>query len=252
MICIKLKLTNCFLIPVNNKYLLVDTGYEFEYDDFTAKLQKNNINLSDIDYLFITHCHDDHVGFVSRLKNQNPKLKLIISQVGTTFCQTGKHNNIQGSGYINKRIAFVLWIKGKTDKKWTHTFPKFSIQENDIIVSSDCDLNKIAININARIIMTPGHTLDHMSLVLNTGECISGDAAANFPGFLGLKKCIVLVNDLDEYYKSWERMIEAGAKRIIPSHGEPFCVEELKRNIRKNKKDNMVLLKQKYLMNASS
>ena len=50
-----------------------------------------------------------------------------------------------------------------------------------------------------------------------------GDAAANFLQFAGTKHCIIYLEDLDQYYQSWVRILEAGAKRIFPAHGEPFA-----------------------------
>jgi len=70
-----------------------------------------------------------------------------------------------------------------------------------------------------------------------------GDAAANFLQFAGTKHCIIYIEDMDAYYGSWRKLISAGATRIIPAHGKPFAVEELQRDLGKNKKSNMVMIK---------
>jgi glyoxylase-like metal-dependent hydrolase (beta-lactamase superfamily II) len=45
---------------------------------------------------------------------------------------------------------------------------------------------------------------------------------------------------MDEYYDSWEKMIAAGVKWILPAHGAPFPVDKLVGNMRKNKSKNLV------------
>jgi glyoxylase-like metal-dependent hydrolase (beta-lactamase superfamily II) len=48
---------------------------------------------------------------------------------------------------------------------------------------------------------------------------------------------------MSAYYKSWEKVIAAGARRIFPAHGEPFAVDKLKANLWKNKAENIVSYK---------
>jgi glyoxylase-like metal-dependent hydrolase (beta-lactamase superfamily II) len=58
--------------------------------------------------------------------------------------------------------------------------------------------------------------------------------------------CVISVDDLGQYYASWQTLIASGAKRIFPSHGQPFSVEALEQNLGKHKKENMVLFAEKY------
>ncbi len=243
MIQLQLKLTNCFVIPVDEKFMLVDTGYEWEFEKLKQELAENHLTLQSIKYLFITHHHDDHLGLVKRIIDENPKIKIVSSKIGKDFLASGKHNNFKGAGYINKRIGFVLGLKGQFDKKWTHSFPPVILRDSDILIDKDISFKDIAINIGGKIVNTPGHTKDSISIVLENGDCISGDATANFLGFLGTESCVISVNDLDEYYSSWDKLIAENVKTIYPSHGKPFNVERLVKNLRKNKKENMQLWK---------
>ena len=236
---IKLKITNCFIVKVDNKVILVDTGYEFEYEKLISKLTKSNITLQNIDFIFITHCHDDHVGSIAKIIDQNPNIKLILSKKASEFGFTGKHNNIYGSGYLNKRIALILKLKGILNKNWNHTFSPFEKRNNDIVIDHDILLNEIGINYNGKILMTPGHTLDHISLVIDD-ICISGDSVANFPRIIGLHYCVVSVNNLSEYYNSWNKIILNNVKKIFPSHGNRIDINKIQKNINKNSEKNIV------------
>lgn len=244
---IRLKMTNCFLLQAGDKKILVDTGYCWEMDTLKQKLKEHNWSLCALDYLFITHCHDDHVGLVKSIIELNPKIKIVISKMGAVFSQTGKHNNIPGSGYINKRVNFILTLKSKFNKNWTHTFPSFIIRTHDIIIERDCTFEDFGINLAGKILLSPGHTLDHMSIVLDDGSCISGDAAANFPKLLHLNNCVISVNSLAQYYESWEKIINSKVKLIYPSHGSKFNAVLLEKNLRKNIEEKMVKWKSEYI-----
>jgi len=241
---INLKFTNCFLIPIESKYLLIDTGYEYEWQDFTDGLEKNNVQINDIKYLLLTHHHDDHAGLLNNITEINPDITIIASKLTKEYLAQGKHVNFPGAGYINKRIAFVLKLKSIFDKNWTHTFPKFIMRSNDILIENDCDLKNFNINLNGKILLTPGHSRDSISLLLDNGCCFTGDATGNFLQFLGSKYCVISVNDLDEYYNSWDKIIDNKALIIYPAHGNKFTVDKLIKYLRKNKKKNMVVWKQ--------
>jgi len=240
---IRLKFTNCFLIPIEKKYLLIDTGYEFEWQDFTEGLRKNNVQINDIKYLLLTHHHDDHAGLLNNITEANPDITIIASKLAKEYLAQGKHINFPGAGYINKRIAFVLKLRSKLKKNWTHTFPKFIMRSLDILIEKDSKLADLNINLNGKILLTPGHTRDSISLLLDNGYCFSGDAAANFLQFLGLKYCVISVNSLDDYYNSWDKIIDNKALIIFPAHGKSFTADKLVKYLRKNKKKNMVIWK---------
>ena len=79
-----------------------------------------------------------------------------------------------------------------------------------------------------------------MSVVFADGVAYVGDAAGNFLHWAGTKYCVISVNDLDTYYKSWRQLIESGAQTIFPGHGAPFPVAKLRENVGRQRKDHIV------------
>jgi len=101
-------------------------------------------------------------------------------------------------------------------------------------------LRNIGIDLDGKIISTPGHTRDSISLVFGDGDAIAGDAAADFLRWAGTKHCVISMNDLDAYYESWRKLAASGARTIFPAHGRPFPVARLHEDIGRQRKEHMV------------
>jgi len=239
---IKLSVTNCYLIANGNSYLLVDTGYDYEWDLFYRRLAEAGVSFSQISHLLLTHHHDDHCGLLNRVIEQNEDIRVIMSQRARDLILGGKNDHAHGGGYINRRVNLLLSLKKMFDKRWTHTFPPYRVRENDILIEGDTRLSEIGIGINGKILETPGHSVDSISLLFDDGDCLVGDAAANFLQFAGTKYCVIYIEDMEEYYRSWQKLIAEGSRQIFPAHGSAFPVEKLKQNIGKNNQRNMVMI----------
>lgn len=77
-------------------------------------------------------------------------------------------------------------------------------------------------------------TIDSITLILDDGNAFVGDAAANMLQFAGTNYCVIALEDFDQYYQSWQKIIDYNAQHIFPAHNNPFPVEKLKQNIGKN------------------
>lgn len=128
----------------------------------------------------------------------------------------------------------MLALRKFIDPKRNLKFPPYKSRKNDIIVKGETRLRDIGIELDGTIIETPGHTIDSISIIFDDGDCIVGDAAANMLQFAGTKYCVIFICDIDEYYRSWEKIISMKAKRILPARGRSFSVEKLKVNMWEN------------------
>ena len=61
------RVVNNFLIPFDTGFILVDTGYAGGFTRFKKKLEKHHIRPEQIKYVFLTHAHDDHAGFLNEV-----------------------------------------------------------------------------------------------------------------------------------------------------------------------------------------
>ena len=246
---IKLSVTTCYLLKANERYVLVDTGYEEDWDLFVQRIKKANVELSEISHIILTHHHDDHCGLLENILKENCSIRVVMSCLCKDLILKGENDTTHGGGLLNKRIAFLIRQKQfyvsmilgkKVDKAKNLKFNPYSLRDCDILIHSDTILRDIGIPIDGSIIETPGHTIDSISVLLQNGDCLIGDAAANMLRFAGTKYCVIFICDMDTYYKSWEKVIRAGVKQILPAHGKQFPVEKLVKNLWKNKSENLV------------
>lgn len=229
-IIIPLSLSNIFLIPCAEGYLQIDTGYEHDYPLYRRNLSKANIALESIRYLVLTHHHDDHAGFLNELTRDTEVTILAHEQAGALL-KTGKNDKTRGGGYVNGFIKFVAGLKMRLDPRWTLAFPPFALREKDSLLAGDDPQALRRLGVAGQVLYTPGHCIDHLSVVLDNGDTFCGDAAANFLLWAGTRYCTVFMTDMDQAYRSWQKMLEAGAQTIYPSHGQPFPAEKLRQNM---------------------
>jgi hydroxyacylglutathione hydrolase len=252
-ISLKLTATNCYLLKTGDNWILIDTGYEVDWDLLCKRLQEASVEFSQISHIILTHHHDDHCALLNYLIKENNNIRVVMEALAKDLLTKGENDNTHPYHFINKRIK-ILWsfqfkrfllilaTKKYIAKKDNLKFPPYLVRERDILITGDTRLKEIGIDLNGVILMTPGHTIDSISVLLDDGDGFVGDAAANMLQFAGTKYCVIGVSDLDEYYRSWQKFMAGGAKRIFPAHGKAFPVEKLRANIGKNKKQNMVMI----------
>ena len=246
---LKLSVTNCFLVKAGDHYVLIDTGYEDDWRLFRTRLNEAGVELSQISHIILTHHHDDHCGLLHNILRENDSIRVVMSRVCKDLILIGENDPTHGGGFLNRRIALLLQLrrlylsllfKKVIEKGKIFTFPPYQLRNGDIVVAEDTGLREIGIPLDGKIIETPGHTVDSISVLFDDGDCLIGDAASNFLQFLGAKYCVIFITDMSAYYQSWEKVIAAGARRIFPAHGAPFTVDKLKTNLWKNKAENIV------------
>lgn len=250
IIKLSLSVTNDYLIKVDgNNYILIDTGYVDDWNLFCKRLEEVKIGISNISHIILTHHHDDHCGLLNKIVEKNSDVKVVMSSMTKELLTKGENDKTHGGGLINKRINFLFKFKqlyislilGKhVDKKDNLKFPPYKARENDIVFDGEIKLRDIGINLPGKIISTPGHTIDSVSILFENGDCFVGDAAANMLRFAGTKYCVVFIMDLKQYYESWIKIMKENAKIIYPAHGKAFEICKLRENIWKNKDNDIV------------
>ena len=185
--------TNCYLLPANDGWLLVDTGLPDTFSHLLQLLFKNSISIYEINYLLITHFHPDHAGLVQNLRDLGTNLIVHEDQIP----------------YMQKLNSFYK-------KNPRANFR--DIVSNNIITVSNSDSREYlqSIGISGDIITTPGHSDDSISLVIDDECAIVGD----LPSYHLVEAYNDIVID-----DSWEMLQAHNINTIYPGHGDSYVLD---------------------------
>lgn len=219
------RIMNTWLYPIESGWVMIDTGYENSYASVLKKLQKMQIPPEEVRYLFLTHAHDDHAGFLEEWMTKHPQIQVIAHEKAIAGLRKGQ-NGFEGGCSTLGAFLFcqLMALLGNSE----HCYPKLSEEHlAQIITLNEDNLSQVESTLQGKILFTPGHTADSISLLVD-GNLFCGDAAMN--GIPSSRRITIWVEDKTEFEKSWDVMLASGAKKIYPAHGSPFCPCELKKN----------------------
>jgi glyoxylase-like metal-dependent hydrolase (beta-lactamase superfamily II) len=224
IIPVKLGITNCYLIRGAGDYILVDAGPPNSIQKFIRKLKQLLIDPSRIKLIFITHEHFDHTGSLAEIRNLTGGIAAMHHH-DKELVERGTVLLPRGFGLWGNILNVFVWVMKHRIKKLIRPVKVDRGLE-------DKPFSLESFQINGKILPTPGHTKGSMSLILKSGEAFVGDTAmSGFPRLKGPGP-FVLGEDLKAMRRSWQLLLDEGAKWIYPSHGESFDAGVLRRYLR--------------------
>ena len=231
------RVVNNYLISSDAVWILIDTGYAGGFPHFLKMLEKNRIRPEEIKYLFLTHAHDDHAGFLNEVLAETDA-KVILHPRAVERLKRGQ-NSFEGG--CSSRLAWlfcqVLALFGHGE----HRFPPVRDEFTDRLIPIDSERFR-ALNFPCEVLETPGHTADHISLL--TGDVLfCGDAAMN--GFPSLRRTTIWIENLQQFRQSWETIIAKNPRMLYPAHGRPFQTDDLRKYLASLDKGKLYRLKEK-------
>ena len=139
--------TNCYIIldEESKEIMCIDPAGKVDAIEYMIK----NILKGKLKYIYLTHCHGDHIGGVNELKKRCGG-KILIHRFDS-----------EGLNDININLSSIIEM-GKIELE-----PDSRIDDNDLIHLG---------NLEFKVIHTPGHTKGSTSLYLEKEKCLfSGD-----------------------------------------------------------------------------
>lgn len=218
---------NTYILKIECGYAVIDTGYPGGFPSFVEKLNENRISLDEIKLIFVTHAHDDHVGFLRELV-ENTDAKVVVASEAIDRLKLGANKVVPNCGMVGfwaQRTVEFMSLIGNSG----HYFPPVDFSEEDDRILHFDGMNTEILRehgIKGSIMELPGHTSDSIGLLLDDGRLFCGDAAMN--GWPCLRKRTIFVENLQQFHASWDKILQSSAKTIYPSHGVKFTVNELR------------------------
>ena len=222
------RIMNTYVYRAPIGLVMIDTGYTNSLKNVEKKLASYGISISEIAYVFLTHAHDDHAGFLNELLTKHPNIKAIVNPASIPVLKKGQN---RFDGGFSSLLAFLFGISMSLVGIGEHRFPSIEEINLDRLIHITPDNKKpLEDELGGKILFTPGHTNDSISLKVGT-YLFCGDAAMN--GFPSINRITIWVENTREFQKSWELLIEENVETLLPAHGSPFPIRDLKRNIHK-------------------
>ncbi len=227
---VKLGLNNLYLFENNNgDYLLLDTGLACKEDLILNKINKVIGDYNKIKVIVITHSHSDHIG----------NLKLLLDKIKREDKIVIIHSNAKEIMLSGEKIIpdgfykFSKYISKKLKTKFSGNFQKGfeNLSEKDLknVIFLDFkdyeefSLNKYAFE-NLKLIYTPGHSKDSISLVYNDEYLFCGDMIQNL--FFKYPLIPLFGDDIEELVASWKKVIKKSYSRIYPATSKGYILKE--------------------------
>ncbi|MEO7908107.1 MAG: MBL fold metallo-hydrolase [Roseiflexaceae bacterium] len=176
--------TNYYVIETASTKLLIDVGFPGTMPKLRHALKRTGIALSDISYLLATHYHPDHAGLAQEVKQQG--IKLIV---------------------LENQLAAIPALK--QHMKPSQQYVDITLNDNINLHTAESRAFLHRIGIDGGIIMTPGHSDDSVTLILDTGIAFTGDLP---PAYLP-------DDPTNATQRSWESIYSQRVTAVYPGHG---------------------------------
>ncbi|HYN89827.1 MAG TPA: MBL fold metallo-hydrolase [Ardenticatenaceae bacterium] len=178
--------TNYYIVEHERKRLLLDCGMPGTLPRFLGVLKRKGIALGDIGYVVATHFHPDHAGLVQDLKNRGVAHLLLAEQRPAVAWLNGYIRARGGSAEIE--LADSLGVPVAGSRAWLAAH----------------------LGLRGAMVLTPGHSDDSVSLVLDEGLAFTGDLPPAQPSDEASSRAV---------RESWDTLRLLGVVRVYPGHG---------------------------------
>jgi glyoxylase-like metal-dependent hydrolase (beta-lactamase superfamily II) len=215
-----LKFVNSYVIKDSERNLIIDTGmYNDEcFEAMQTALKKLDVDLAKTDF-FITHCHGDHIGLVSRLIQKGSIVHVneldtqIIAKIKTGVMLSEIGAFLQMSGFPEKNPEKILPPRVKEEFRPREALPFRFVEEGNIIEKGEYRFT---------CVKTPGHSKGHVCLYEPDKKLlVAGDhLLKNITP--GIQARIDGENPLKEYLASLDKVYALDINMVLPGHRDIF------------------------------
>ncbi|MBN8654445.1 MAG: MBL fold metallo-hydrolase [Anaerolineae bacterium] len=211
---------NCFLLR-GEQTILIDGGAWGGFASFQDQLKSLSVDPKEIGLILLTHGHWDHITCLAEIQKLTGA-KIAVHGRDQFMVETGEPPFPDG---VTPWGRVMAWSAKRMLR------PHLSPLKVDTVIP-DAGMSLKEFGVPGEVVYTPGHSMGHVSILLDSGDAFIGDMAMN-DWYLRLTPGLpVLADDIDQVVESWKKILPMGIKRIHPAHGMDFDVDVIQKEIR--------------------
>lgn len=175
-----------------NRTAIFDTGAPGSERNILRALREAGIPQQKVSLIIVSHAHWDHCGSAHALKAAL-NVPVMAGWPDAEYLEKGENvpsTNFPGRPHKDGSIG-----------------PKIDKVKVDVVVKDEMSLESFGID--AHVVATPGHTEGSLSVIASDGNCATGDFLAG-----------LYTGEPEGIKRSLTKLVEKGAKRFYPAHGE--------------------------------
>ena len=186
--------TNTYLIKGKEKFILFDTDWAGTFERFCQAIKSIGIQIQDIEYLFLSHFHPDHMGIAGQLAELG--IKIVVVDIQKDFVHFSDEIFVKekNKSFITIDDAKVILISIDESRSF---FEKLGIQ--------------------GEIIETPGHSDDSVSIWLDDGMLLVGDLNPLYE---------LPLHEGTQIADTWKKLLKMRPNKICYGHAKTAILEE--------------------------
>lgn len=194
--------------------IVVDTGFASAPRKVLARIRQLGFQPQDVRLILLTHVHMDHAGGAAELRRLTGA-PIAVHAADDAKARAGSHPLPSGRGVLGEALEKISHGV-RFEFKYEPFIP-------DLWLNDSQPLDDFGVK--GHLVHTPGHTLGSLSLLLEDGVMLIGDALIN-----QIRVGSPLYGeDLLLARASIEKICRMRARILYSGHGKPFSGQEVER-----------------------
>jgi len=206
---------NCYLLPADGGFVLVDTGLATKRTALDARLRDSGCLPGTLKLVLLTHGDLDHAGNARHVR------ELYATNVGihpddAPMVETGDAR--LGRKLVPDRMTLTgrfIRVAG-TVMEALRRGEALETFTPDLLIDEDFDLS--AYGLEARVLHLPGHSPGSIGVLTASGDLVCGDLLYHWR-----KVSVPIMDDDAAHEASMSKLLSLDVRMVYPGHGKPFA-----------------------------